>query len=126
MSWVRWISWAGPTVRGTLESVIMSLLNPTSSYTATVVGLIFLFIGAAGAFVQIRDAFRVIWGGWGIQAPVLESTLYTVIAYLLSFFLVLVVGMLLLLSGMISRIILPCAAIFFNTSATQPKLALTW
>ncbi len=98
---------AGPTVRSTLESVIMSLLNPTSSYTATVVGLIFLFIGAAGAFVQIRDAFRVIWGGWGIQAPVLESTLYTVIAYLLSFFLVLVVGMLLLLSGMISRIILP-------------------
>ncbi len=98
---------AGPTVRDALESVIKSLLNPSSSYTATVVGLTFLFIGAAGVFVQIRDAFRVMWGGWGIQAPVLERTLYTVIAYLLSSFLVLVVGMLLLLSEMITRIVLP-------------------
>jgi membrane protein len=98
---------AGPLVRDAFESVITSLLNPSSSYTATVVGLIFLFIGAAGGFVQIRDAFRVIWGGWGIQAPVLESTLYTVIAYLLSSILVLVVGMLLLLSEMITRIVLP-------------------
>ena len=98
---------AGPTVRDALESVIKSLLNPSSSYTATVVGLIFLFMGAAGVFVQIRDAFRVMWGGWGIQGPVLERTLYTVIAYLLSSFLVLVVGMLLLLSEMITRIALP-------------------
>lgn len=98
---------AGSMVKDAMESVIKSLMNPTSSYRATVVGLIFLFIGAAGAFVQIRDAFRVMWGGWRKQPPVLESTLYTVIAYLLSFLLVLVMGSMLLLSEMVTGIVLP-------------------
>ena len=82
-----------------MQSMIASASKPSQSFTATIVGLATLLIGASGGFGQLKDALNTIWEvrpkpGLGIRAFVRER--------LLTFGMVLVIGFLLLVSLLLS------------------------
>ena len=82
-----------------MQTMIASASKPSQSFTATIVGLATLLIGASGVFGQLKDALNTIWEvrpkpGLGIRAFVRER--------LLTFGMVLVIGFLLLVSLLLS------------------------
>jgi len=82
-----------------MQTMIASASKPSQSFTATLVGLVTLLIGASGVFGQLKDALNTIWEvrpkpGLGVRAFVRER--------LLTFGMVLVIGFLLLVSLILS------------------------
>jgi membrane protein len=78
-----------------IESMIKAAQKPVQSSVATILGFATLFFGAAGVFVQLKDALNTIWdvpetSAGGIRAFVKK--------YFLSFTVVLGIGFLLLVS----------------------------
>jgi membrane protein len=85
-----------------MQTMIASASKPSQSFTATIVGLVTLLIGASGVFGQLKDALNTIWEvrpkpGLGIRAFVRER--------LLTFGMVLVIGFLLLVSLILTSVL---------------------
>lgn len=82
-----------------IQTVIANANKPSSGILATLLGLITLFFGASGVFVELRDSLNKIWEvpprpGAGIWATVKER--------FLSFGMVLAIGFVLLVSLVLS------------------------
>jgi membrane protein len=93
-----------------IQTVVANANQPKSGIVATLLGLITLFLGASGVFVELRDSLNKIWEvpprpGAGIWATVRER--------FLSFGMVLAIGFLLLVSLVLSAAI-AAASTFLN------------
>ncbi len=85
----------GPDAQPLVQQMLQQTARPSSSALATVIGLVTIFVGASGAFVQLQQSLNMIWGA----APRQGRGLYYLIRdRALSFGMVLGIGMLLLLS----------------------------
>jgi membrane protein len=85
-----------------LQTMIVSASQPTSGWWATVVGIAILFVGATGLFAELQDQLNAIWK---VQVPPDRLVLSFLRDRLLSFAMVLVVGVLLIASLVGSTIV---------------------
>ncbi|HWQ20809.1 MAG TPA: YihY/virulence factor BrkB family protein [Methanotrichaceae archaeon] len=97
-------SLGGPTVGSAIVAILQQVSNPAYSYSATIFGLVFLILGAAGAFIQTRRAFDIIWDVKKGHGPAIERT---ITYYVLSFLLMLVLGILIFIAVMATAVVLP-------------------
>lgn len=51
----------GPEAANILEEMIKSAAKPKTGAWATIIGLVTLFFGASGVFMQLKDALNTIW-----------------------------------------------------------------
>lgn len=92
----------GPRAAGALQTVIENTAQPRSGVIATLAGVITLWFGASGVFHQLKEALNTIWGVrpkpgrglWGMLKARLESLL-----------MVLGIGLLLVLSLIVSTVL---------------------
>lgn len=82
-----------------IQTVIANAYKPKSGIVATALGLITLFFGASGVFVELRDSLNIIWD----VPPHPEAGIWdTIRERFLSFGLVLAIGFVLLVSLVVS------------------------
>lgn len=87
----------------TVQDLIENVRNPTSGIIATVIGVVTLGLGAAGVFIQLRDALNTVWG---VQPPPNQNGIIaTLRGQFLSFAMLLGVGFLLMVSLVISAVL---------------------
>lgn len=104
-----------------IESMVASASKPASSTWATVVGIVMLFVGAAGLFGQLQGALNTIWKvqpkpGRGIVGFIRDR--------FLSFSMVLGTAFLLLMSLVISAILAAVGSLFGAWGASIAGQAL--
>jgi len=83
-----------------IESILKNAHNPTSGKVATLLGILTLFVGASGVFVELQDALNTIWE---VPAnPKASGIPQTIRYYILSFAMILAIGFILLASLILS------------------------
>jgi membrane protein len=83
-----------------IESILKNAHNPTSGKVATLLGILTLFVGASGVFVELQDALNTIWE---VPAnPKASGIPQTIRYYVLSFAMILAIGFILLASLILS------------------------
>jgi len=91
----------GPEGAKAIQALLVATQKPASGAVATGVGLIVLFFGASGVFLELRDSLNLLWGvrtpGAGFRGLVLSR--------FFSFAMVLAVGFLLLVSLVLSAVL---------------------
>ena len=92
----------GPQGASFIQTVLENVRKPTDSALASILGLVTLIFGAAGAFGQLQDALNTIWE---VQARAGEGLGRLVRDKFLSFVMVVVTGFLLLISLISSTVI---------------------
>jgi membrane protein len=97
-------SLGGPVLGSAIIAILHQVSDPAYSYSATIFGLAFLFLGAAGAFIQTRRAFDIIWDVKKGHGPAIERTISY---YILSFLMMLVLGILIFIAVMVTAVVLP-------------------
>ena len=95
-------SMIGKDAGGLLQTMIASASQPTSGWWATGVGITILLVGATGLFAELQDQLNTIWK---VQVPPDRLVLSFLRDRLLSFAMVLVVGVLLIASMVGSTIV---------------------
>jgi membrane protein len=85
-----------------LQTMLVSVSQPTSGWWATVVGVVVLVVGATGLFAELQDQLNMIWK---VQVPPDRLVLSFLRDRLLSFAMILVVGFLLIASLVGSTIV---------------------
>jgi membrane protein len=85
-----------------IKTVIDNAQQPNTSKVATGIGMIMLFIGASGVFVELQDALNVIWK---VEPKKTKGFLHFLRRRFLSFSMVLGIGFLLLVSLILSTLI---------------------
>jgi membrane protein len=101
---------AGQQAPPVVGEIINQFGNQAASFNLTLLSFLFLLLGAAGLFVQTKTAFRIIWP---LQTktkkePMLASRLRSyLMTYVLSFLLITFVGILLLVSSIVTAFLLP-------------------
>lgn len=110
----------GPEAAQAVATMIKSASKPSSTITATILGLVTLLLGASGVFGQLKDALNTVWevqtkSGQGIKGFIHDR--------LLSFGMVLVIGFLLLVSLVLSTVM---AAFSQNLSNLLPLPHWVW
>jgi membrane protein len=88
-------SMIGKDAGGLLQTMIASASQPTSGWWATVVGITILLVGATGVFAELQDQLNTIWK---VQVRPGRLVFSFVRDRLMSFAMVLVVGVLLIAS----------------------------
>lgn len=83
----------------TIESMVSAAQKPMQSTVATVLAVATLFFGAAGVFVQLKDAMNIIWD---VPVSAAGGVMGFIKKYFLSFSMVLGIGFLLLVSLLLS------------------------
>lgn len=78
-----------------IQDMVASANKPSAGIVATVIGVVTLFLGAAGVFGQIQDALNTVWG---VQPKPNRGILSTLKVRFLSFTMVFGIGFLLLVS----------------------------
>ncbi len=86
----------------TIKTVIDNAQEPQTSKIAAIVGMIMLFIGASGVFVELQDALNTIWK---VEPQKTKGLAHFLRRRFLSFSMVLGVGFLLLVSLLASTVI---------------------
>jgi membrane protein len=87
----------------TVQDLIENARNPASGIFATIIGVVTLLLGAAGAFVQLRDALNTVWD---VQTPPNQNGIIaTIRSQFLSFAMLLGIGFLLMVSLVISALL---------------------
>lgn len=82
-----------------IQSMVASAYKPKSGIVATALGLVTLFLGASGVFVELRDSLNKIWE----VPPKVEGGIWaTIRERFLSFGMVLAIGFVLLVSLVVS------------------------
>jgi len=84
-----------------IQEAIKNVKLSGSGYFATVMSIIFLFIGASGVFAEIQDSINYIWG---IKAKPKKGILKFVVNRMMSFSMIGVVGFLLMVSLMVNTL----------------------
>jgi membrane protein len=84
-----------------IQEAIKNVKLSGSGYFATVMSIIFLFIGASGVFAEIQDSINYIWG---IKAKPKKGLLKFLVNRLMSFSMIGVVGFLLMVSLMVNTL----------------------
>jgi len=97
-------SLGGPTLGSAIMAILQQVSDPAYSYSATIFGLVFLFLGAAGAFTQARKALDIIWDVEKGHGRAIERTISY---YILSFPLMMVLGILIFIAVMATAVVLP-------------------
>ena len=92
-----------------IESMVASANKPASSTWATVLGIVMLFVGAAGLFGQLQDALNTIWK---VQPKPGRGIVGFIHDRFLSFSMVLGTAFLLLLSLVISAALAALGSLF--------------
>ncbi|MDX2140593.1 MAG: YihY/virulence factor BrkB family protein [Chloroflexota bacterium] len=83
--------------------LIDNLRQPASGILSTVLGIAALLFGAIGVFEQLKDALNTVWGVPAKEAP--SGVRGFIFGKLISFSMVLVIGLLLLVSLVISTLL---------------------
>jgi membrane protein len=103
-----------------VQAMLESAARPSSSIPATVVGLVTLFLGATGAFLELQTALNAIWRVKPRPGASVRSFL---VQRLISFGLVVGVGFLLLVSLLVSAAL---AALNRYLGHIFPALTAVW
>ena len=85
-----------------IQDIIKNMHKSNQSFTATVFGFMFLFIGASSVFLEIQDSMNFIWS---IKAKPKKDWLRFLTNRLLSFSLILGMGFVLMVSLFINAIV---------------------
>lgn len=110
----------GPEIAAAIQATVKNASRPRAGKIATLVGIITLFIGAAGVVMQLKYSLNVIWEvapkpGRGVWSGLLE--------YLGAFLAVLGIGIFLLLSLAVSTAV---AALSHSVAIVLPSSILVW
>ncbi len=89
----------GPAGARAVQTIVANAKTPSSGIIATIIGVVTLFVGASGVFVELQGALNKIWD---VPPKQDESIWQMVRARFLSFGMVLAVGFVLLVSLVIS------------------------
>jgi membrane protein len=89
----------------TLQDMIQNANKPAQGILATVIGLVTLLLGAAGAFGQMKAALNIIWNVPVSSAGGIKGILVNIKTTLISLTMVLGIGFLLLVSLVLSAIL---------------------
>jgi membrane protein len=103
-----------------VQAMLESAARPSSSIPATIVGLVTLFLGATGAFLELQTALNAIWR---VKPRPGTSVRVFVVQRLISFGLVVGVGFLLLVSLLVSAAL---AALNRYLGHIFPALTALW
>ncbi|HZE21606.1 MAG TPA: YihY/virulence factor BrkB family protein, partial [Desulfobaccales bacterium] len=99
-----------------VEMMIKDAYRPGAGFWATIIGIIVIVVGSTSAFVMLKQALNIMWGA----QPSTESSVWFFIKErLLSFFMIIIIGFLLLLSFALS-IALSVVTNFFSTHLPLP------
>ena len=107
----------GPQAAASVQSMVQSASKPSSGWTGMVVGFATMMLGAAGVFGQLKDALNTIWevepiGGGGVWRFLRER--------LLIFGMVLAIGLLLLMSLMMTTVMASLGSYFEGVTGIPP------
>jgi membrane protein len=91
-----------PEAAGAVKDFLDHLQKPVEGFVPTVIAAAILFFGALGVFLQIRTSFCVIWN---LPPPHNNSILSWLINYLLASLMVLLTGILLLASVLVTTLL---------------------
>ena len=103
-----------------VQAMLESAARPSSSIPATIIGLITLFLGATGAFLELQTALNAIWR---VKPRPGANVRDFVVQRLISFGLVVGVGFLLLVSLLVSAAL---AALSRYLGQLLPTLTAFW
>jgi membrane protein len=95
-------AWIGKDAASLVQTMIMNANQPATGWWATVVGIAVLLVGATGLFAELQDQLNAIWK---VQVPPDRLVLSFVRDRLMSFAMILVVGVLLIASLVGSTIV---------------------
>ncbi len=110
----------GAAAAETVQDMIASTRDQSSSVAASIIGVIMMLVGAGGVFLQLQDALNIAWG----LAPNPDRGVGGIIRdRLLSFSMVLTVGFLLLISLLLTTFL---QAMSDWVSMTLPLPAVFW
>jgi membrane protein len=125
-------AWVGHAGAAAIQTVLQSANRPALGTIAGAIGLVTLFLGASGAFLELQDALNKIWRVKPRSESILAGTMRK---RFLSFGLVLGTGFLLLLSlalsaglavaGKFMADLLPAPAILFESANALISLGAT-
>jgi membrane protein len=101
---------------GAVKMMLKAAYRPGSGLPATIIGILVILIGSTSALVMLKRALNLIWGARpDPKAPILNL----IKERLLSFIMILVIGLLLVLSVLLS-IVLSLVTGFFQNLLTVP------
>lgn len=103
-----------------VKNTIEHAREPASGFFATAVGVVTLFFGASGVFIELRSALNTIWE---VKMPDEGGVLGLIKQRFFSFGMVLAIGFLLLVSLLLSAA-LAAAGLFFSELLPMPESAL--
>ena len=106
-----------------VQAMLEGASQPSSSATATVVGLLTFFIGATGAFLELQTALNAIWRVKPREDPPLRAARAMLVQRFVSFGLVIGVGFLLLVSLVVSA---GLAALNKYLGSAFPGFTIMW
>jgi len=92
----------GPDAAHAVQNMLTQASRPASGITATVVSLLTMFFGASGVFGQLQSSLNTIWGVKSQQHGAVRGALQRRAT---SFGMVLAIGLLLLLSLVVSAVV---------------------
>jgi membrane protein len=103
-----------------LEGLVMSASKPTDGFAATILGLVFMIIGATGVFVELQGAMDRIW-----QTPVGKEQAglwYLIRRRIITFGMLLAIAFLLLVSLAVSAFLSALQTLWW----TPDELVIAW
>jgi membrane protein len=103
-----------------VKMIIGAAYRPGTGLAATVIGILVIVIGSTSAFVMLKKALNIMWGAQPNHAAPLW---YLVKERLLSFGMILLIGLLLVLSMLLS-IVLSFLTGFFNSLLPVPPFLI--
>jgi len=104
----------GGDVAQLLQTMVSSNTKGNQGIIATVIGLIMLLAGAAGVFIQLKGALNIIWDVPEKPASGIQGILKSIRDEFLSFAMVLGIGLLLLVSIVVSTVLSGAAQVLGN------------
>jgi membrane protein len=102
---------AGAAGERVINTLINNITSPRSGLVATAVALVTLLVGASGVFLELRDSLNTIWDIPKHQGSLLKTMLWQ---RLISFGMVLALGLLLLVSLLLSAAMAIAEKFFFG------------
>jgi membrane protein len=110
----------GPDGAAAAQSILASADRKGAGIVSTVAGVVVLFFGASGVFVELQDSLNIVWG---VKPKPSRGAISIVRQRLLSFAMVLGVGFLLLVSLVLSAALSAAGHVF---STHLPGGATVW
>jgi membrane protein len=97
----------GPGGVTVVKDVIAQAINPAHSFRATALSVIVLLIGATGLFLQTKRALNMVWS---VSSPKEMGFFSAAKSYLVSFVLVITLGIMLFITALITAVLIPASS----------------